>query len=126
MVLHLKILGIIYLLVAGLSAAFALLIALLSFTKGPQAGPAPFIFLGLAVWFLQTGAGLWRRRRGVRMLAVVTGGALLVLLNALLLFADSGRYSSSAGQTIFHSLLIGTGLYTLAVVLHPRAKASMV
>ena len=124
--LQITILGLIYSLLGCLSGAFALLVLTVSFVKGEGAGAVPLIFMALTLWFLQTGIGLWRRRRGALMLAAVTAAVLLILLNAALLFAGTVRFSSPAGQTVLHLGLIALGLYTLAVVLHPRAKAEVV
>ena len=124
---HLQILGAIYFLLGGASGAVALLIGLLTLTGRISAEPVvPIIFAMLTLWLLRTGLGLWQRRRGARVLAAVTASVLLVMLNVMLLFADEGKYSASAGQTVFHSTLIAIGLYTLVVVLHPSAKAEMV
>ena len=124
--LHLTILGVVYSLLGCLSGAFALLVLTVSFVKGERAGAVPFILMGLTLWFLQIGLGLWRRRRGSLVLAALTAAVLLILLNIALLFADAGGFSSSTGQTLLHLSLIALGLYTLAVVLNPRAKAEMI
>ena len=123
--LHLKILGVTYTLLAALAAALALIFLTHAFASGERAGAVPLIPMGLSLWLLQTGLGLWKRRRGARLLAALTA-AVLVPLNLLLLFPGSDKLAPTAERAAFHAAFIALGLYTLFVVLHPRTKAELI
>jgi lysylphosphatidylglycerol synthetase-like protein (DUF2156 family) len=118
---HIKILGYIYTALAcfvGLLAVLSL-IMYASQRKLSQAGVVVPIFIGLAVWWFQTGLGLLRYRRAVRLYAVIVAVVFMVGLNALFLFAGGKPFSSSPGWITFHLGCMSVGIYTLVVMMLP-------
>lgn len=118
---HVKVLGYIYAALACFVGLFALLILIVYATqvKLSQAGVVVPILLALAFWWLQTGLGLLRYRRTVRLYAIIVAIVFMVGLNSLLLFAGGKPFSSSTGWIIFHLSCISVGIYTLVVMLLP-------
>lgn len=125
---HIKILGAFYI---GISILFGWLILLmLSYLifadKGNKSDAVSAItpLLLLLFWFWSTGIGLWRLKSGAWLLALVTGGVLMLVLNGLFLFADGGKFAASAGQKIFHLFCIAVGLDTVIIMILPSGRAS--
>lgn len=118
---HVKILGYIYAALAGFVGLCAVLILIVYATQGKlsQSGVVVPILLALAAWWLQTGLGLLRLRRGARLYAVIVAVIFMVGLNALLLLAGGKPFSSSTGWITFHLSCISVGLYTLVVMSLP-------
>lgn len=118
---HIKALGYIYAALACFVGLLAVLILILYATQGKvsQAGVVVPILLGLAAWWFQTGLGLLRYRRDVRVYAVIVAVVFMVGLNALLLLAGGKPFTSNPGWIIFHLTCISVGIYTLVVMLLP-------
>lgn len=118
---HVKILGYIYTALACLVGMFAVLILIIYAFQGKlsQAGVVVPILIALALWWLQTGRGLLRYRRAVRLYAVIVAVVFMVGLNALLLLAGGKPFSTNTGWIIFHLSCISVGIYTLVVMLLP-------
>lgn len=130
--LHVKILGVIYSAFGGLLCFFVLLLLLmqvltsLGVMKGDGKEPGLYAALSISVllmtvalWFFQTGQGLWNFKAGSRLMAMVVGGILLLALNVILMFTHDPPRTAKVGMTVFHLTCITLGLYTLAV-LWPR------
>ena len=120
---HIKTLAVFYLCFGSLTGLFSL-VAFVSAIAGtdPNAAGA-FALIVPTVWFLRTGRGLWQLRHDEWLFALVTGVILMLVLNALLLFADGGKFAASTGQKIFHLVCMAIGLYTAVVLLLPSGKA---
>jgi hypothetical protein len=118
---HIKALGYIYTALASFVGLFAVLILIMYATQGKlsQAGVVVPILLGLALWWLQTGLGLLRYRRAVRLYALIVAVVFMVGLNALFLFAGGQPFSTSRGWITFHLGCMSVGIYTLVVMLLP-------
>lgn len=127
---HIKILGAIYI---GVSILIGLLILLmvsyLVFAdKGNKSGSdvvsAITALILLLFWFWSTGTGLWNLKSGAWLLALITGGILMLVLNSLFLFADGGKFAVSAGQKIFHIFCIAVGIDTVIIMILPSGRAA--
>lgn len=118
---HVTALGYIYVALACFVGLFAVLTLIMYASQGKlsQAGVIVPILLGLTFWWLQTGLGLMRRRRAVRLYAIIVAIVFMVGLNGLLLFGGGEPFSSSTGWIIFHLGCISVGIYTLVVMSLP-------
>jgi hypothetical protein len=123
MKIHVKILAVIYLCLGSLTGLFSLFafVSALANTNASAAGA--FVMIVPTVWFLRSGWGLWQLRQDKWLFALVTGVILMLVLNALLLFADGGKFAASTGQKIFHLVCMAIGLYTTVILLLPSGKA---
>jgi hypothetical protein len=131
---HLKILGIIYISLGGLIAAFvltALIVGLLGSLgiiqrqANQNLGTALVIFAVLtypALWIIQTGFALYLGRKSGRLYGIVIGGVLLIGLNGILLLTKNPPDKAVKGFFVFHSLMILIGLYSLILLLPGRVK----
>lgn len=125
--LHIKFLGFIYTGIAAfLGLATLLFIAFALFGKNAPSGFLEVIgiFVALTLWFLHTGLGLWKLRRGSRLMALIVAFVFMLVLNGLLLFADGGKFAASTGQKIFHLSSMAIGIYTVGVLLFPGTSAA--
>lgn len=118
---HIKVLGYLYTALACFVGLFAVLALIMYASQGKlsQAGVIVPILLALAFWWFQTGLGLLRYRRAVRLYAVIVAMVFMVGLNALLLFAGGKPFSTSMSWIIFHIGCISVGIYTLVVMSLP-------
>ena len=118
---HVRVLGYIYVALACFVGLFAVLALIMYASQGKlsQAGVIVPILLALAFWWLQTGLGLMRHRRAVRLYAIIVAIVFMVGLNGLLLFGGGKPFSSSTGWIIFHLSCMSVGIYTLVVMSLP-------
>ena len=127
---HIKILGLIYCALALFLGAFILLGLLLqaleslgivkSSRAGPGWGAAVVVIMVVgypAFWLFQIGQGLLNFQRGSRIVAIIIATILLVGLNTALLLTKDRPGTVGPGWTVFHSICISLGVYTLLVLL---------
>ena len=132
---HLKILGIIYVSLGGLIAAFVLTalivgaldsLGIIHRQANQNLGAALVIFAVLtypAIWIIQTGLALYLGRKAGRLYGIVIGGILLIGLNGILLLTKDPPDKAAWGFFAFHSLMILIGLYSLVLLIPNRVKA---
>jgi hypothetical protein len=123
--IHIKILGFIYTGIAALlGLATLLFIAFALFGKNAPSGSLTVIgiFVALTLWFTHTGLGLWKLRRGARLMALIVAFVFMLVLSGALLFADGGNFARSTGQKIFHLSCIVIGIYTVGVLIFPGSR----
>ena len=131
---HLKILGLTYVLLGGLIAAFVLTalivgaldsLGIIHRQANQNLGSALVIFAVLtypALWIIQTGFALYQRRKSGRLYGIVIGAILLIGLNGILLLTKNPPDKAAKGFVVFHSLMILIGLYSLILLLPGRVK----
>jgi len=128
---HIKILGAIYI---GVSILIGLLILLMvSYLIFADKGKKPesdvvsaiMALILLLFWFWSTGTGLWNLKSGAWLLALITGGILMFVLNGLFLFADGGKFAVSTGQKVFHLSCLAVGLDTVIIMILPSGRATL-
>ena len=113
MEIHVKILGFIYTALACLTFGLALIGFIIS--GNPLVNS---IFAAFGFWWLQTGLGLLRLQRGIKLLASIVAVIFMIGLNALLLHSG-GESFRQTGSVVFHVACILIGIYTLVVLFLP-------
>jgi|GEM_PF-5678403 len=134
MKIHLKILGIVYVSLGGLIAAFVLTalivgaldrLGIIHRQANQNLGAALVIFFVLAypaLWIIQTGFALYYGRKSGRMYGIVIGAILLIGLNGILLLTKDPPDKAARGFFVFHSLMILVGIYSLILLIPGRVK----
>ena len=130
-----KSLGVFYISIGGLMLAFSLLILLLQIleslgiTKSYGKSPGFFGALSLLVllgsissWFIQIGMGLMQFKYSAWMSALIMGSILLLMLNVILMLLKDKPGVVGIGWTIFHSVMIAAGVFTLILLLPKSAR----
>jgi hypothetical protein len=129
MKLQIKFLGLVYSAFGGVLGLFVLFLLLtktltsLGIMKDDGKSPNFYVALSISVllmtvamWFFQTGWGLWNLQSGSRLMALVIGGILLLSLNVLLMLTNDPPRTAKTGMTVFHLSCITLGLYTLVIL----------
>ena len=129
MKLHSKILGAMYSAFGGLLAFCVLFLLLmqvltsLGVMKDDGKSPGMWgalsisvLLMTVALWFIQTGQGLWNLKAGYRMMALIIGGILFFALNLILMYTNDPPRTAKTGMTVFHLVCVALGLYTFAVL----------
>ena len=131
---HLKILGIIYVSLGGLIAAFVLTalivgaldsLGVIHRQANQNLGAGLVIFFVLAypaLWIMQTGVALYQGRKSGRMYGIVIGAILLIGINGILLLTKDPPDKAAKGFFVFHSLMILIGIYSLILLIPGRVK----